>query len=210
MTDATLERDLAGRETIQRLLDAARITGERVIDYGGGRGVWSQGFPTSTVFEPYEEEWGPEQPDREYTASTEGIEPADAILLIAVQQYLSDQDLAAFFTFTREHLQPGGRLLATVASARLTAGWTFSRIQYDGWKALAWWPAQTVWAMLRPVGRLRGYALRRGAFVRLAEQHGLRLVNELPRELDQAYWQMCGAPVSGRGYHWLVLEVEFE
>jgi SAM-dependent methyltransferase len=202
-TDQIYERDFAGLETMQRILHAAGVDGaEHAIDYGGGRGVWSYGFPTATVYDPFPDEWGPARPGVTFTDELDGIEPADAVLLIGVQQLLSHQETVDFLEFARGHLKPGGRVLVTVPAPWMIVEWLLRRV-----RAFREYPAW-VWQLancLRP-GYAGAYCTRRRVFLRLAREHGLRHIATLSREIDDDYRRMAGAVNTGRWYHWLVFE----
>lgn len=198
--DITLQRDLAGRDTMQRILDAAGMTGcEHVIDYGGGRGVWSQSFPRSTVYDPWPEEWGEPTERQRFTDDLESIDQADGILLVGTQQLLSHQETLAFLDFARQHIEPGGRVLVSLPSVRMVTEWLVRGVQPRN----PLWLAQPVLAM-RP-GWTGAYCTRLRAFTRHAERYGFH-VTVLPRSVDDDYKDMIGTVSTGRWYHWLVLE----
>lgn len=217
-TDQLLARRITGETTIQRVLDAAGLTDcEHVIDYGGGRGVWVWNARRATVYDPIAAELAPgrDQAEHEgrpihFTDRLDNIDQADGMLLIAAQQYMTDEQLHDFFTFAAEHLVPGGRLLATVASPLLAVQFMTSRVRYDGPRAIPLWGAHATLGAVRRVGWPpgRGYCLRRREFVRIAEQHDLRYVADLGVGVDRDYWRMVGDPRRWRGYHWVVLERE--
>lgn len=202
-TDQTLQRDIAGREAIERILHAAALEGcEHVIDYGGGRGVWSYGFQTATVYDPFPTEWGPPRQGVTFTDSLKGIASADGIIFIGTQQYLSHAQTVEFLDFAREHLEPGGRVLVTIPSVWMVIEWLLRRVRpWHEYPILFWHLANC----LRP-GYTGAYPTRWPVFVRLARKHGLTHTATLSRDIDREYQRMVGCVNTGRWYHWLVFE----
>jgi hypothetical protein len=204
--DATLDRDLAGRETMDRILEAAGLERcHHVIDYGGGRGgVWSHRFPRATVYDPSPAEWGPPRDGLTFTDTFEGIPSADGIILIGTQQLLSHAPTVEFLEFAREHLEPGGRLLVTVPSIWMVLEWLARGLrpayEYPVW---LWHLANS----MRP-GYTGAYCTRPRAFTRLAREHGLRHIASLSRDIDREYQRMVGCVNTGRWYYWPIFECQ--
>lgn len=209
--DPVLDRDIAGRETIRHILRVAGFADcQHVIDFGGGRGVWSREFPRSTVYDPYRAEWGTPTETQTFTDRLDSIPVADGILLIGAQQMLSDRETHEWFDFAYTHLTAGGRLLVTVPSPLLLAEWVLTgrRVRADGLTFQARWAGLAAYGAVRRIGYSdrHFYCVRKSAYVKAAERHGLLLANVLPGSIDRQYWTMIDRALRGRGYHWLLFE----
>ena len=221
--DPLLRRGVEDQPTMRKIMDAAGLLGcEHVIDYGGGRGTWVWTMPKATVYDPFPDELAPGREfadaqglDITFTDDLSVIEPGDGMLLIAAQQYMNDRGLHDFFAFAHDHLVPGGRLLATVASPMLVVDWLVNRtrVPYDGWAYQAVWVAHAALGTVRRIGhrdnRRTVYCVRPKEFIRAAAEHGLRHRRTLPHALDSEYWAMVGERhIPRHGYAWLVFERE--
>lgn len=210
-SDSVLERDIAGRETIRSILRVAGVDNyQQVIDYGGGRGVWSRDFPQSVVYDPFPSEWGAPSETQRFTDRLDDLPTAECILLINTQRMLSDRETHEWLDFSFGHLEPGGQVLLTVPSPLLLAEWVLTgrRVKHDGLRFQAVWAGLAAFGAIRRIGRSdrHFYCVRKRAFVKAAELHGLQLVRVLPKSIDRRYWAMMDRPLRGRGYHWLVFE----
>jgi hypothetical protein len=212
-----LARGIRGQPAIRRILQVARMLDlEHVVDYGGGNGAWAWPLKNATVYDPDEKELAPGAAYAQenglpvtYTKDRDTIGRADGVLLISVQQLLTDTELRDFFQWAHDHLNPGGRVLCTVSSPLMVWEWLLrmERRQANGTVGqFAVWGPHAVRGLYRQVGWEgdRSYCIRSAAFVNAAEQHGLRLVEKLPHRVDAEYRRTVGARNWGKFYNWLV------
>lgn len=166
--------------------------------------MWSHGFRTATVYDPFPDQWGPAREGLIFTNTLEDIAPADGIVLIGTQQLLSHQQTIEFFDFARQHLEPGGRVLATIPSIWMVLEWLARGLrpayEYPIW---LWHLGNSLRA-----GYTGAYCTRLRAFITLAREHGLRHIATLSRDIDREYQRMVGCVNTGRWYYWPVFERE--
>lgn len=216
--DPLLARGIREQPAIRRILQTAGILDlEHVVDYGGGNGSWTWPLKNAVVYDPDEKELAPGAAYAKenalpvtYTKDRDTIGRADGILLIGVQQLLTDAELRDFFQWAHDHLDPGGRMLCTVSSPLMVLEWLLrmERRRADGTVGqFVIWGPHAARGLYRRIGwdDDRTYCIRGATFLNAAEQHGFRLKEKLPHRVDTEYRRMVGARNRGKFFNWLVL-----